>query len=401
MTASQQEGTGNSDSENVGPLRWLDDEFAALMETKGLRRLSVRESPHVAGQVQIEGKPYLDFGSNDYLELSARGELLDAVRSCSGHVGWGSGASPLIHGRGTLHRRLEQELAAFEGTESALTFSSGYAANLGVIAAVVGKGDFIFSDARNHASIIDGCRLSGAEILVYRHNDIDHLAQLLDEVSSQAGRRLIVTDALFSMDGDLANLRDLAPLAEQGGAMLMVDEAHGTGVFGIQGRGVSEHLGVKEGVDILVGTLSKSIGCHGGFVAGTRRLTDWIANRARSYVFSTAVPEATCMAAVAALGLVKELGEQRKQLLEKAEWLRQELRMRGWSLGNSSSQIIPVILGENESVLKKQTELMEAGIYVPAIRPPSVPEGESLLRISLTTGHTDVMLGRLIETLGK
>ena len=290
-----------TESNFEGPLDWIADELSQLKEQRLHRRLAVRESPHVAGKVQIAGRQLVDFGSNDYLSLSADQRLVDAVKANSGYVGWGSGASPLVHGRGTLHKRLEDEIAKFEGTEAALTFTSGFAANVGVITSLVDENDAIFSDEKNHASIIDGCRLSKAKTFVYRHADVVHLEQLLTDHANEYRRRLVVTDGLFSMDGDLAPLPQIVAVSQRHRAMVMVDEAHATGVFGDRGRGVHEHLGVHDQVDIVVGTLSKSLGCHGGFVAGSSQLVEWITNHARSYIFSTAVPDASCMAAVAAL----------------------------------------------------------------------------------------------------
>lgn len=377
-------------------LNWIDEKLEQVKSQDRYRSLTVRESPHVAGQVQIDGQQFLDFGSNDYLGLSSHPALVDIVKSNAGYVGWGSAASPLIHGRGTLHARLEQAIADFEQTESSLTFTSGFAANVGVITSLVGKGDAIFSDAKNHASIIDGCRLSGADVFVYRHVEVDHLAELL-QASPADQKKLIVTDGLFSMDGDLAPLTDIVELAQTHNAMVMVDEAHATGVLGACGRGVAEHCGVKDAVDVTVGTLSKSLGCHGGFVAGSEKLIDWITNSARTYIFSTAVPEATCMAAVKALELVSEMGEARKRLLEKSSRLRESLQTIGLNVGSSTSQIIPLILGNESLTLKGYHWLKEAGLFVPAIRPPSVPAGESMLRISLNSEHTEEMIGRLLQ----
>lgn len=387
-------GTVRSD-----PLAWIDDEIALLKQQHLYRSLTVRESPHVAGKVQIGGRQLINFGSNDYLGLSASQRLVDAVKANAGYVGWGSAASPLVHGRGTLHQRLEDELARFEHTAAALTFTSGFAANVGAITSLVGQPDVIFSDEKNHASIIDGCRLSRARICVYRHADTEHLKQCLEEHVASARRSLIVTDGLFSMDGDLAPLPDIVRLAREHGSMLLVDEAHATGVFGKHGRGVSEYLGVHDQVDILVGTLSKSLGCHGGFVAGSASLIDWMINRARSYIFSTAVPDATCMAAVEAIHLVDEMRDERRRLLETASRLRQRLSASGFDVGRSASQIIPVILGDPNRVVEARELLLEAGYFVPAIRPPAVGPGQSMLRISLNTMHTDDMINGLVDAL--
>jgi 8-amino-7-oxononanoate synthase len=380
-------------------LDWIDTELATLEALNLRRRLTVRTGPQSPAVIDMDGRQLVNFGSNDYLGLAA-GALSDAVQRAVASVGWGAGASPLVTGRGALHAELERQLAEFEGTEAALLFPSGFAANLGTIAALVGPGDVIFSDAKNHASIIDGCRLSGARIQVYPHANAKALCQLIRQ-ATQSRRRLIVTDSLFSMDGDVAPLVQLAALAEQAGAMLMVDEAHATGVFGEQGRGVAEHLGVQGAIDIRVGTLSKALGSIGGFVAGSQRLMDWLTNRARPYVYSTAPPEAIAAAALEALRLVRAEPERRTTLLTRAARLRQRLQQAGWSTGNSISQIIPVIIGDPQRATQMSAVLRERGFLIPGIRPPTVPEGESLLRISLSYAHTDEVLDRLATELAQ
>jgi 8-amino-7-oxononanoate synthase len=312
--------------------------------------------------------------------------------------GWGSGASPLVTGRGKLHAQLEDELARFEGVEAALLFTSGFAANFGTLAVLAGKGDVVLSDAHNHASLIDGCRLSGARIQVYPHGNVDYVSHML----AQAGgfnRRLIVTDGLFSMDGDLAPLVELAELAERHDALLVVDEAHATGVFGAHGRGAAEHLGVEDRVPVRFGTLSKALGSCGGFVAGSRGLIDWLINKARTYIFSTAAPEAVCAASLAALRVVHDEPQRRSELLDRAKQLRDKLIAAGWDTGGSCSQIIPLVVGTPRRALDLAERLRERGYFVPAIRPPSVPEGRSLLRISLSHAHTDVDIAGLLEAL--
>ena len=297
----------------MNPLSWIDDELAALEQQKLRRRLLTRDGPQSV-RLRIDGRELINFGSNDYLGLAADPRLAHAAAEAIEHEGFGSGASPLITGHGAAHRRLEQRLAEFEGTEAALVFSSGFAANAGTIAALVGPGDVVYCDRKNHASLFDGCRLSRADVRVYPHADCARLASLLAE-SQKYRRRLIVTDGLFSMDGDLAPLAELAELAARHDAMLLVDEAHATGVFGPNGRGVSEHLGVEDGVHVRVGTLSKALGSVGGFVAGSRSLIEWLVNRARPYVFSTAGPAATAAAALAALDIVRNEPERRRRLL--------------------------------------------------------------------------------------
>jgi 8-amino-7-oxononanoate synthase len=378
-------------------LVWIEEELASL-ERRGLRRsVAVRTGPQAA-RVSSDGRELVNFGSNDYLALAADARLAAAAAEAAAEEGWGSGASPLILGHSRSHQRLQDRLAVFEQTEAALVFSSGYAANVGTIAALVGPGDAVYTDRNNHASLLDGCRLSRADVRVYPHGDCRQLEQLL--ARSDHRRRLIVTDSLFSMDGDLAPLAELADLADRYGAMLLADEAHATGVFGPSGRGVVEHLGVEDRIPIRIGTLSKALGCAGGFVAGSRALIDWLVNRARPYVFSTASPPANAAAAIAGLDIVQREPERRRALLSRATELRERLKELGWPIGRSQSQIIPLVVGEPERAVMLSAALRQRGLFVPAIRPPTVPEGQCCLRISLTCGHTEEMIEGLVEGLG-
>lgn len=379
------------------PLAWIVDELATLDQHGLRRRLSARSGGQTC-QIVIDGRELVNFGSNDYLGLAADPRLAHAVVEAVNRAGWGSGASPLITGRSEIHERLEQRLAQFEGTEAVLVFPSGFAANSGAIAALVSSGDVVFTDRKNHASLLDGCRLSRADVRVYPHADWRRLATLLSQ-ANKVRRRLIVTDSLFSMDGDLAPLGELADLAERHDAMLMIDEAHATGVFGQQGRGVAEHLGVDHRIPVRVGTLSKALGSIGGFVAGSRLLVDWLVNRARPYVFSTAPPAPVAAAALAALDIVRDEPQRRCELLRRADALRQTLAEQGWNTGLSASQIVPLVVGEPERAVRLSAQLRERDFLVPAIRPPTVPEGEACLRISLSWSHTPEMVQGLVETL--
>ena len=376
------------------PLAWIDAELDTL-EQQGLRRRLLTRSSTQAARIVIDGRELLNFGSNDYLGLAADPRLANAVARAVAQEGWGSGASPLITGHASLHAELERRLAELEGTEAALLFPSGFAANMGTIAALAGPGDVVFTDRKNHASLLDGCRLSRADVRVYPHGDWQRLDDLLARTGHRHRRRLIVTDSLFSMDGDLAPLAELAQLAARHEAMLMIDEAHATGVFGASGRGVAEHLGVHDGVHVRVGTLSKALGCIGGFVAGSRSLIEWLVNRARPYVFSTAAPAAMAAAALAALDIVAREPERRRTLLAQAETLRNELAADGWNVGRSASQIVPLIVGEPVWAVELSARLRDRGIFAPAIRPPTVPDGEACLRISLTAGHAPEMIAAL------
>lgn len=378
-------------------LDWIDTALAEIERHDLWRSPIVRTTRPSADRLLSQGKSLINFGSNDYLGLAP---IIGAkIGESIEQVGWGAGASPLVTGKTASHEALERELAAWKRTEAAILFSSGFAANAGAIPALVAKGDVVFSDTKNHASIIDGCRLSGAEIRVYQHGDVDDLAIKLRSVASKR-RRLIVTDTLFSMDGDQAPLAAIADLAEQFGAMLMVDEAHAAGVFGDRGTGLCEELGVEKRVDIRVGTLSKALGGIGGFVAGSQKLIDWLMHRARSHFFSTALPEVCAIASLEALRYVHEEPHRRHSLLAKAKSLRERLGSQGWRTGNSASQIIPVFCGAPARATALSNKLREQGFFVPAIRPPSVPEGESLLRISLTSAHSVEQVEGLIEVLG-
>jgi 8-amino-7-oxononanoate synthase len=373
---------------------WIDDELRALQDLGLQRRLATRNGPQ-GSEIELDGQRLINFGSNDYLGLAAA-DLSAAATEAIQRMGIGSGASPLVTGRTMLHARLEQALAEFEGTQAALVFSSGYAANAGSIAALVSKGDVVLSDAKNHASIIDGCRLSGARIVVYPHRDITYVEMMLKQASTFR-RRLIVTDSLFSMDGDAAPLVELAELAERHQAMMLVDEAHATGVFGKTGRGLVEHLQVEDRVHVRVGTLSKALGCSGGFVAGPQKVIDWLSNRARPYVFSTAGPALAVAAAMRALEIVRSEPQRRRIVLDRASKLRTQLQELGWNIGDAMAQIVPVFIGEPAAAMRGCELLRERGLFVPGIRPPTVPAGESLLRISVTYAHSDAMLQRLAE----
>jgi 8-amino-7-oxononanoate synthase len=386
------------------PLAWIEESLGELERAGLRRRLAVRNGTQTA-RVVLDGRELINFGSNDYLGLAADERLADAARVAGERDGWGGGASPLVSGRSETHAELERKLAEFEGAEAALVFPSGFAVNAGVVPALVDDGDAIFGDAKNHASLIDGCRLSKATRFVYPHRDCDALEGTLRD-SARFRRRLIVTDSLFSMDGDLAPLAEIVALAERYDAMLMVDEAHSTGVFGRNGRGVVEHLSedfpaLHKRVQVRVGTLSKALGSGGGFVCGSQFLVDWLANRARTYVFSTAQPPATSAAGIAAIEIVEREPERRESLLKTAAKLRMRLREAGWNTGESESQIIPIVVGDADRTMQLATALRDAGFFVPGIRPPSVPAGESLLRLSLCYHHTAEMIGGLTETLAK
>jgi 8-amino-7-oxononanoate synthase len=340
-----------------------------------------------------------NFASNDYLGLAADPRLANAANAVLSEAGVGARASALVAGRTAWHERLEQTLARFEGQEAAILFPTGYAANVGTIAALIEEEDVVFCDRLNHASLIDGCRLSGAKLRVFRHRELETLERELGK-ASQFRRRLIVTDAHFSMDGDLAPLLELCDLAERFEADVLVDEAHGTGVFGERGRGVCEHLGVENRVAVRVGTLSKAIGTLGGFVAGPQSLMDWLWNKARPQIFSTALPPAICAAATAAIEIIPTEPELRARLWRNCEFMRRELaqsKIDVWP--NSVGPVIPIVLGNPDAVILAQRKLEDRGCLAAAIRPPTVPQGTSRLRISLSAAHDEAALQQLTEAL--
>ena len=380
-------------------LDWIDDELSTLADAGLLRQLNVCIGATHSTELQLDGKTYINFASNDYLGLAK--EIANGFRERPiPDQAWGSGASPLVTGRGEAHQQLESTLAVFKGSEAALSFSTGYAANVGAITAVAGEGDIILSDARNHASIIDGCRLSKAKVEIYRHNDVDHLVELCKQATDYR-RKLIVTDALFSMDGDIAPLSLIAEVARQYDAMLMVDEAHATGVYGATGRGMAQELGCEEGIHISVGTLSKALGSMGGFVSGQRSLIDLLVNKARTYIYSTAMPAACALAGIRAIELLQSESQRRKQLFDNVDYITSRLVTAGLISQKKFTQIVPVLIGTPEATVAKSQALLNAGFYIPAIRPPTVPEGESLLRISLSSAHTVDQMEKLVAVLSQ
>lgn len=296
------------------------------------------------------------------------------------------------------HENLERSLASLLAVESAVVFPSGFAANSATIPALVGEGDAIFSDERNHASLIDGCRLSRASVAIYPHRDIAALDHMLGD-NKNARRRLIVTDTLFSMDGTIAPLANLCDVARRHGAMLMADEAHATGVFGGRGSGLVEHAACADGVHVRVGTLSKALGAAGGFVAGHERLIQWLRHSARAWVFSTAHPPGVAAAAARAIELVAQEPERRRELVERARAFRERLTTHGINTGGAEAQIVPIVVGEAADAVALSKKLAEAGFFVPAIRPPSVPHGKSLVRVSLSWLHSDDDLARLADAI--
>lgn len=375
---------------------WLNQQ----RERGGLRSLRpvIRRG---AGRLTLAGddeRELLDFSSNDYLALAEHPALIAAAHEALRRFGAGSGAARLMSGDLALHHELEDAVAQLKGKEAALTFGSGYMANVGIIPALVDRHGLIFSDRLNHASIHDGCRLSGARLVRFRHNDLNHLEALLKEKRG-AGTPLIVVESIYSMDGDRCPLRELVELKERFGCLLMVDEAHATGVFGENGGGVIEEDGVSEAVDLAMGTFGKALGSYGAYMAGNRELIEYLVNRARSFVFSTALPPAVAAASLAAVRLIRQEPSLRRELQEKIAYFKGLLRNGGYGADLGPSQIIPILVGGSEAALRKADLLRRQGLFVTAVRPPTVPEGTARLRFSITRHHSAADLSLAAKAL--
>jgi len=378
------------------PLGWIADDLAALRAADLERPHRVRTGRQ-GREVRLDGRTLVNFGANDYLGYSGDVRLTKAAAKAACAEGFGAGASPLVSGHSVAHELLERSIADLLEVDAALSFQSGFTANTATIAALVGPEDFVASDARNHASIIDGCRLSRAAVGIYPHRDVAALDGLLSRAAS-ARRRLVVTDTLFSMDGTIAPLADLCAVARKHGAVLMVDEAHATGVFGGRGGGLVEEAGCADGVHVRVGTLSKAIGAAGGFVAGHADLIHWLRHRARAWIFSTAHPPAVAAAAARGIALVAEEPHRRRELLAAAAAFRAALAAAG-VVAAGRGQIVPIVVGAADRAVAVAARLAEAGLFVPAIRPPSVADGGSLVRVSLAWHHTADDRDRLLAAL--
>jgi glycine C-acetyltransferase/8-amino-7-oxononanoate synthase len=375
----------------------IAERLEELRESGLHRRLRLVQSPQ-GSRVLLDGRDVLLLCSNDYLGLAGHPTIRTAAAEAAMRWGAGSGSARLISGNMPPHRDLELRLAAFKGYESALLFGSGYLANTGTIAALAGRGEIVFSDELNHASIIDGCRLSRAETFVYRHADVEHLAWGLREASGRAS--LIVTDGLFSMDGDVAPLAELAELARRHDCRLMVDEAHATGALGPGGRGSVAAAGLSGEVDVVVGTLGKALGSYGAYVCASAELTDYLLNAARSFVFSTAPPPPAAAAAQAALELLEAHPERVERVAVNAATLRRALAAEGLPVSGSGAQIVPMAIGDANLTMSLCQRLLEGGIFAQGIRPPTVPRGTSRLRFSVTATHRRAELEDAAKLIG-
>ncbi len=366
----------------------ITQEISALREKGRYRRLRQVSTPQDA-VIVVEGRKLLNFSSNNYLGLANHPEVVEAFTGYARKYGVGSGASRLIGGNMDVHVELEEAFARFKGAEACLTFSSGYLANLGILDTLGSPEATIFSDELNHASIVDGCRLSRARVEVYRHADVGHLEDLLK--ASQAGRKIIVTDGLFSMGGDIAPLPDLVELKAKHGAILVVDDAHATGTLPPQGRGSADYFGLAGEIEIQMGTFSKALGTYGAYLCASREIVDYLINKCRTFVFNTGLPPAIAGATIKSIELLSRHPEWLASLMENGETFRREMEARGRKI-SSRTAIVPIPVGSDAETMTVSRRLHDRGVFIHGIRPPAVPEGRGLLRLTLMATHTEDMV---------
>jgi len=365
----------------------------------GLHRTLRRVDSIQAPQIEVDGRRVLQFASNNYLDLASHPRLIAASQEAAHYFGTSASSSALLAGHMGVHADLEEAIAHFKGSEAALVLGSGYLANQALLTALVGAGDAIFSDALNHASIVDGCRLSRASVYIYPHGDVTALESLLQTTAGD--RRLIVTDGLFSMDGDIAPLDRICDLADRHGAIVAVDDAHATGVLGDGGRGTLSHFGIDGSRAITMGTLGKALGSYGAFVAGPRSVIELLVNRSRSFIYSTALPPSVVVAARVAIQMVTDDPGRLQRLRERIAYLRTGLEGLGIPLPRDRTPIIPIVVGAAAAATELSAALLDDHVWIPAIRPPTVPDGASRLRLSLTAGHSEGQLDYLLACLAR
>src|SRR5919198_514948 len=371
------------------------DELKALGLHRRMRLVGGPQGPRVV----LDGRPVLLLCSNNYLGLADHPRVREAAADAALRWGVGAGASRLVSGNMTLHRRLEARLADFKGSEACVLFGSGYLANTGIVAALARAGDVVCSDELNHASIIDGCRLARAETYVYRHADIDHLAWCMRQAEGRGA--LVVTDSVFSMDGDVAPLAEIVELAQRHGVRVAVDEAHGTGCLGPSGRGAVADVGLEDEVDVIVGTLSKALGSYGAFVACDQAMAQLLVNSARPFIFSTAPPPPAVAGALAALELLAEQPQRVEKLQANGDVLREELARERFEVSGSTTQVVPLVIGDAHQAMRICELAIERGVFAQAIRPPTVPDGTSRLRLAVMASHSKAELRDAAQVLGR
>ena len=381
-------------------LQWIQDEIKNLRDSGLYNRIRTLSSPQGAW-LAVDGKRALNFCSNNYLGLANHPRLVQAAKDAVERYGVGPAAVRSIAGTMDLHLQLEQRLATFKGVESTITFQSGFNANLGTIPALVSKGDGIFSDELNHASIIDGCRLSGAQIVRYNHCDVDDLEKALREQSTSFGRSIVVTDGVFSMDGDITPLDKIYQVCQKFNVLLMVDDAHGEGVLGRGGRGIVDHFGLHGKVDIEVGTLSKAFGVVGGVVAGNPLVVEWLRQRGRPFLFSSAMTVPDAAACLAAVDILEESTDLVDRLWENTRYFKAEMKRLGFDTGRSETPITPVMLGEAPLAQQFSRELFENGVFAMAIGFPTVPRGKARIRVMISAAHAKDDLDQGLEAFAQ
>jgi len=389
----------------TNPLSYLNDQLEDLKAKGTYFRLRVLEDEQAA-ECTFDGKKVINLASNNYLGLTTHPKLREAVLEATKKYGVGSGAVRTIAGTMSLHMELEEKIARFKNVEACVVFQSGFTANAGTVSALLGKEDFIISDELNHASIIDGARLSRAKILVFRHKDVAHAEEQLASVKDQPGRKLVITDGVFSMDGDIGPLPGLCEAAEKYGAIMMVDDAHASGVLGRNGRGTIDHFNVHGRVDVQVGTLSKAIGALGGYVCGSRDLIEFLYHRGRPFLFSTSHPPSVAATCIAAFDVLEQEPERIDRLWENTRFFKKELGSLGFNIGGkntpaSETPITPIIVGEGRLAMEFSRELFKEGVMATGIAFPTVPEGKARIRTIMTATHTREELDRALEMLKK
>jgi glycine C-acetyltransferase len=389
----------------TNPLSYLSDQLNELKNKGTYFRLRVLEDEQ-APECTFDGKHVINLASNNYLGLTTHPKLRQAALEATRKYGVGSGAVRTIAGTMKIHMVLEEKIARFKNVEASVVFQSGFTANSGTVSAVLGKEDFIISDELNHASIIDGARLSRAKILVFRHKDVAHAEEQLKSIANQPGRKLLITDGVFSMDGDIAPLPALCDVAEKYGAIMMVDDAHASGVLGKNGRGTIDHFGMHGRVDIQVGTLSKAIGALGGYVCGTRDLIEFLYHRGRPFLFSTSHPPSVAATCIAAFEVLEQEPERIEKLWENTRYFKKELGNLGFDIGGrntpkSETPITPIIVGEGRLAMEFSRELFKEGVMATGIAFPTVPEGKARIRTIMSATHTRAELDKALEVLGR
>jgi len=384
----------------MSKLDWVTQEINSLKEQGLYNNIRTLSSPQGAW-LTVDGKNVLNFCSNNYLGLANHPKIVEAAKEATKKYGVGPAAVRTIAGTMDLHIQLEQRLAKFKGAEDVITFQSGFTANLGTIPALVGKGDVIFSDRLNHASIIDGCRLSGAKIIAYEHNDAGSLEDAIKEHLSNYRRALIVTDGVFSMDGDVAPLPALYEVAQKYDILFMVDDAHGEGVLGKGGRGIVDHFDLHGKIDVEVGTMSKAFGVVGGMVAGKKEIIEWLKQRGRPFLFSSAVTVPDAAACLAAVDLLEESTELVDKLWANAKYFKEEMAKLGFDTGQSETPITPIMLGEAPLAQQFSRELYEEGVFGMAIGYPTVPQGKARIRVMISAAHDNDDLGKGLDAFAK